>query len=112
MAGSMPKRQNSFQTLADTALTASIGLVNQHKGNRMNLKYIAALIGSLSVATVSAAGLDAFQQKVDQIAEQHGVAAPDVKKEISGLMEYSCEFIPQDLKRVSSDSPVALRNPE
>ena len=67
-----------------TALTASIGLVNQHKGNRMNLKYIAALIGTLSVATVSAAGLDAFQQKVNQIAEQHGVAAPDVKKEITG----------------------------
>lgn len=50
----------------------------------MNLKNIAVLVGALWTGCCVAAGsIDNFQNKVNQIAQQHGVQAPDVKKEIA-----------------------------
>lgn len=57
----------------------------------MKFKHIAALISTLSVVSVSTAGLDTFQQKVNQIAKENGVAALDVKKELSGTANSNTE---------------------
>lgn len=50
----------------------------------MKRTLIAVLLGSLCITSVSASGLENFQNKVNQIAAEHGIAAPDVKKEITG----------------------------
>lgn len=57
----------------------------------MKFKHIAALISTLSVVSVSTAGLDTFQQKINQIAQENGAAAPDVKKELSGTANSNAE---------------------
>lgn len=71
----------------------------------MKFKHIAALISTLSVVSVSTAGLDIFQQKVNQIAKENSVAAPDVKKELSGTANSNAEQPKQ--KQASPDvSPI------
>lgn len=57
----------------------------------MKFKHIATLISTLSVVSVSTAGLDTFQQKINQIAQENGAAAPDVKKELSGTANSNAE---------------------
>lgn len=42
-----------------------------------------AAMGTLAVTGANAAGIEAFQDKVNKIAAEHGVKAPDVKKELT-----------------------------
>lgn len=72
---------------------------------RLTAALCAAVFAGIGV-NVSASGIDALQKKVDQIAAQKGVPAPNVKKELAGKAKSQTETEDEQAQRTRE----ALRN--
>lgn len=60
----------------------------QHAIKTSSLAALVAALGAVTIPCVAqSAGIDEFQNKLDKIAAEHGVKAPDVKKELAQKSE-------------------------